>query len=769
MTTREPPLEIGRPPRLDAAAKASGAEKFACDHYPPGLLWAGVKRAGLAHARLRGLDLAAARALPGVVAVLTAADVPGVNRQGVVQKDQPVLVADKARYVGDALALVLASDQETLARALRLVRADLEPLPGVFDPEEALKLGAPLVHEERPQGNLLLEGRVVTGQGAAALEACPVLVEASYDLPRQEHAYLETENGWAQRGEDGRVTIVVSTQTPFRDRAEVAEVLGLEPGQVRIVAPYAGGAFGGKDGITVQSLLGLAALHAGGRPVKMWLEREESLLASSKRHPARLHYRLGADQEGRLQALAMRAVYDTGPYDHLGGAVLTLGLEHAAGPYRIAHVDLHGLAVYTNNPLSGAFRGFGVPQVAAAMEQAMDLLAGRLGLDPLELRRRNALRRGDINPVGVTLTGSTGLAACLEEVAAHRLWRGGQAWRKEAPPGRRRGLGLAAVMHGLGYGPIIPDVANAKIELTAEGVFRVYCGVVDMGQGNAGTCLQLAGMVLGQDLAGLELVLPDTDRTLPSGSASASRTTYVFANALLPAATALKERLLARGADAMFAASPAEMALLPGRLKHLPSGRELDLKRLASLLDPAERTASHRYRAPVVPERPSPDPALQLHGLPHGVFSYAVHLARVEVDELTGLVRVCDYLVAADCGQVLNPQIWEQQMQGGVAQGLGYALLEDFPAPEGLPQCRDLSTYLIPTSLDLPEIECLAVPTWEQSGPLGLKGCGEIGIDGPLPAVGNALAQALGRHLSEAPFTPERVLAALNQTEPSAS
>lgn len=757
-----PHLQLGLPPRPDALDKASGRQLYACDHYPPGLLWAGVKRAGAPHARLRGLDLAAARALPGVVAVLTAADVPGVNRQGVVQKDQPVLVDDKVRCAGDALALVIAEDQATLGRALALITADLEPLPAVLDPEEALWPGAPLVHEGRPQGNLLLEGRITTGQGAAALEGCAVLVEASFDLPRQEHAYLETENGWAQQGEDGRLTMVATTQTPFRDRLEVAEVLGLEPGRLRMLAPYCGGAFGGKDGVTVQSLLGLAALHADGRPVKMWLSREESILASSKRHPARLRYRLGASADGRLQALAARLVYDTGPYDHLGGAVLTLGLEHAAGPYRVPHVDLHAQAVYTNNPLSGAFRGFGVPQVAAAMEQTMDLLAARLGLCPLELRRQNALNRGDVNPVGVTLTGSTGLAQCLEAVAGHRLWKEVPAWRAAAPAGKRRGVGLAAVLHGMGYGPIIPDVANAKIELTGEGIFRVYCGVVDMGQGNAGTFLQMAGLVLGQEAEGLELVLPDTDRTLPCGSSSASRTTYTFANALMPAAQALKERLLARAADALFA-TPDEMALVPGAVRHRPTGRALPLAQLAKMLSPEERTATHRFRAPVVPERPSPDPALQLHGLPHGVFSYAAHLARVEVDELTGLARVTDYLVAADCGQVLNPQVWEQQMQGGVAQGLGYALMEDLPAPGGLPQHQDLSTYLIPTALDLPPIECLAVPSWEESGPLGLKGCGEIGIDGPLPAVGNALAQALGRHLPQAPFTPERVLAALQE------
>ncbi|MBI5521584.1 MAG: xanthine dehydrogenase family protein [Desulfarculus sp.] len=762
MTWPRPHLQLGLPPRPDALDKASGREKYACDFYPPGLLWAGVKRAGVPHARLRGLNLAAARALPGVTAVLAAADVPGVNRQGVVQKDQPVLVDDKVRYSGDALALVVASDQATLARALALIETDLEPLAPVLDPEEALLPGAPLVHPERPQGNLLLEGRVTTGQGAAALEGCAVVVEASFDLPRQEHAYLETENGWAQMGQDGRLTMVASTQTPFRDRLEVAEVLGLEPGRLRMVAPYCGGAFGGKDGVTVQSLLGLAALHAGGRPVKMWLSREESILASSKRHPARLRYRLGSDDQGRLQALEARIIYDTGPYDHLGGAVLTLGLEHAAGPYRIPHVDLHGQAVYTNNPIGGAFRGFGVPQVAAAMEQTMDLLATRLGLDPLELRRQNALKRGDVNPVGVTLAGSTGLAQCLEAVAGHRQWKEAPAWRAAAPAGQRRGVGLAAVLHGMGYGPVIPDVANAKVELTGEGVFRVYCGVVDMGQGNAGTFLQLAGLVLGQEAEGLELVLPDTDRTLPSGSSSASRTTYTFANALLPAAQALKERLLARAADALFA-TPAEMALVPGAVRHRPSGRTLPLAQLAKMLSPEERTATHRYRAPVVPERPSADPALQLHGLPHGVFSYAVHLARVEVDELTGLARVTGYLVAADCGQVLNPQVWEQQMQGGVAQGLGYALMEELPAPAGQPQHTDLATYLIPTALDLPPIECLAVPSWEESGPLGLKGCGEIGIDGPLPAVGNALAQALGRHLPQAPFTPERVLMALQE------
>lgn len=754
---------IGRAgPRADARAKVCGAERYAADYYAPDQLWAGVKRAGIPHARLLGVEVEAARRLPGVVAVLTAAEVGGSNRQGVARRDQPVLVDDKIRHAGDAVALVVAENREALTTALAAISCKTEPLPSLLTIAAALEPEAPRLHEDHPDGNLLLQGKIITGEGEAALEGCPVVVTSTFKVGRQEHAYLETECGFAIYRDD-RLEITVSTQTPFRDRAETAAALGLEPDRVRIIAPYCGGAFGGKDGITVQTWLGLAALHGSGRPVKMWSSREESLLYGTKRHSAEMDYRLGADREGNFIALSVNVDYDTGPYDHLGGVVLALGLEHAGGPYRIPNTAIGGRVVYTNNPIGGAFRGFGVPQVAAAMEQMVDLAAAEVGLSPLEIRRRNGVRRGDRNSIGVTLTTSTGLLECLRRLGEHRLWQDAAAWKAAADADKIRGVGLAAVMHGMGYGPVVPDVANARLELTPAGNFRVYAGVVDMGQGNAATYLQIAGELLAQDPAHLELVLPDTDRTLPSGSSSASRTTYTFANALIGACEILSARLRARAADLLMVEDPAAFTLLPGCLRHLPSGREIPLVQLAAGLNAAEREVCHRFRAPVHTEQPVTDNALRMHGLPHLIFSYGAHLAAVEIDRLTGVVTVCDYLAVTDCGRLLNPQLFEQQMQGGIAQGIGYALYEDLLVAGGRVLTPDFATYLIPGAQDLPDFICTSIDQPETSGPFGLKGVGEISIDAPLPALANAVANASGRRFCDFPLTAEKLLAKLER------
>lgn len=754
-------LTIGSPvPRVDAYDKVTGAEKYAADYYSPDMLWAGVKRAGAPHARLMSINLSNARRHPGVHSILTYADIKGANRQGVIRKDQRVLADEKVRHCGDAVALVLAESQEALSSALDLIELELEPLPAVFDAEQAIQDGAPRVHDDHPGGNVLIEGHLKTGEGEDAQNGCDVMVEASFKTPRQEHAYLETEAGWAQVGDDGRLTIVCSTQTPFRDRMEVAEALGLEPTAIRIIAPYPGGAFGGKDGVTVQSLLGLAALHAGGRPVKMWWDRESSFLASTKRHAAAMYYRLGAKTDGSLHYLGVRLYLDTGPYDLLGGVVLTQALEHSGGPYRIPNVVLDGWCAYTNNPIGGAFRGFGVPQVTAAMEQVMDMLSEKLGMDPLELRRKNAVKRGEKNCVGKTLVHSTGVLDCLDVAASHRLWKEREAWKSSAGPFNRRGVGISAVMQASGYGPVVPDVANAKIELTSEGTIRVYCGVVDMGQGSASTNLQIVGSILGQDSARIELIQPDTDRTLPSGSASASRCTYSFGNALIGAAQTLKERIIRRAADFLMAPDADHFVLAPGAVRYLRTGQEMPLSVLARFLNESERIAVHRFRAPVAGEILPVGENLRLHGFPHTLFSYGVHVAWVAVDELTGAVSVEKYLAVSDCGTIINPQNYEQQIQGAISQGIGFALSEEFEVKDGRVVTSNLSTYLIPTSVDVPEIESVPVQLYEQTGPFGLKGVGEIAMNGPLPAVANAVADACGMRVITPPLTPERVLEA---------
>jgi len=761
---RHVPLSVGASvARLDAWDKVTGKTGFAADYYSDDLVWAGVKRAGVPHALVKGINFAHAQSMPGVIRVLTHKDVPGINRQGVIRKDQPVLVDDKVRHCGDAVALVLAEDKAALEKAINAIEIQYEPLPAVLDPETALEEGAPLVHEDHPGGNVLLKGDLTIGVGPEAEKECDALVEARFETQRQEHAYLETEAGWARVDDNGMLTIVCSTQTPFRDRAEVSECLGLDAGRVRIIAPYCGGAFGGKDGVTVQTLLGLAALHSAGRPVKMWWAREESFLAGTKRHPAQMYYRLGAKSDGSLHYLSVRLYLDTGPYDHLGGVVLTLALEHAGGPYRIPNAHLQGWAAYTNNPIGGAFRGFGVPQVTAAIEQMMDMVAHKLGRDPLDLRLRNALKRGDRNCVGKTLVSSTGLKECLEVVKTHALWRERDRWKSAAVSRKLRGVGIAAVMQASGYGPVVPDVGNAKVELTLEGKIRVYSGVVDMGQGNASTSVQMAGSILGQEAAHMELVLPDTERTLPSGSASASRCTYTFGNALIGAAEILKGRILQRAADLLMAGGKEEMTLVPGAVRHLKTGREFPLSRIAQFLNNSERVATNHFRAPVAADDLGIPDDLRLHGLPHTLFSYGAHLVAVEIDQITGAVDVQRCLAVTDCGKVINPQIYEQQIQGAIGQGLGYALCEDLEVEQGRISTPDFSTYILPTAMDIPEMESVAVEIYEHTGPFGLKGVGEVATNGPLPAVANAVADACGVRVFRSPLTPERVLGAIRK------
>ncbi len=747
--------------RPDALSKVTGDETYAIDGFGTDFLWAGVKRAGIPHARIIHISKAAALGMPGVRAVLTAGDIKGKNRQGVIRKDQPVLADDRVRHCGDAVALVVAESPATLSAALDAIVPEFDPLEAVFDPEEALRPGAPVLHPEHPGANALFTAEVRTGSVETAFDGCPAVVEACFELPRQAHAFLETENGWAVTDEHGRIEITVSTQTPFRDRMETAEALGISPDRIRIIAPHCGGAFGGKDGITVQSLLALAALTCPGVPVKMWWRREESFLAGAKRHPARLYYRLGAKTDGTLSALSARLYFDTGPYDHLGGVVAALGLEHAGGSYRIPSTHLAAWAVYTNNPLSGAFRGFGVPQAAGAMESMMDMMAEKLRICPLALRRKNALVRGDRCPAGVTRQGSVGLLECLKTLEAHPLWKERDHWKVSAGPFKMRGTGIACMSHGMGYGPTVPDSATAGIRLMDDGRFEVMAGVVDMGQGNVAAYLQIAGDILSQPPEHLIAILPDTDKTFPCGSSSASRTTFTYANALIGAATALKERIFARAADALMVSNISALVLVPGAVRHLSTGQEMPLSRLGMFLNPAERVATYHYRAPVSGEPPHPDANLRLHGFPHLIFSHAAHLVRVEVDMLTGQVSVPEYLAVSDCGRILNPRNFSGQQEGAVVQGLGYALSEEVIADKGRMVNRDFTTYIIPTTLDAPNIESVAVPLADEAGPFGLKGAGEIGIDIPLPAVANALFDACGVRFLKFPMTPERILAAL--------
>lgn len=753
------PLAAGRSEiRGDAPTKASGRERFAADCYPDNLIWAGAVRAGVPHGRLQAVDSAAALAVPGVLKVLTAKDVPGPNRHGIIHQDMPVLADDRILYPGDAVALVLAESREALRRAIKQVRVVVQPLPGVFDPEAALAQGAPPLHQKFAD-NVLMAAEIRKGDALQALTACDVVVDGEFSVPMQAHVFLETENGIARLEEDGGVAMTVSTQSPFRDRFEVGNALGIPYHKIRIVSPHLGGGFGGKDGATVQCLLALAALHADGRPVKMQWDREENMEAGYKRHACQLSYQLGAKKDGTLHALHCRLVYDTGAYAHLGGEVMELGMEHAGGPYRIAHTLIEGKCVFTNNPVAGAMRAFGVCQPTFAFESMMDLLAAKLGMDPLQLRLRNALVKGDANCAGVRLTTSTDIVGCLEMLQSHPLWREREAWKRQAPANTRRGVGLAAVFNAAGYGGKVRDAAIAKVELSPKGAIVVHNAVADMGQGNASAFLQIAGHILGQDASRLRLRHPDTTTAYPSGSSSAGRTTYTFGNALIRACEELRARLINRAGLLLAVDSDRDVRLVPGKVIHPPSEREMPLEQLAAFMPQEDRVCISQFVAPVCEQVPDTSKGFFI-GFPHVIFAYGAHLARIEVDALTGAIRVCDYLAVTDGGAVVNPCMFDQQVQGGVAQGIGYALMEEVATYEGAVRSGDLATYLIPTALDLPDVISCAFQGNEESGPFGLKGVGEVALNGPLPALANGVADACGVRIRQAPLTPERVLAA---------
>ena len=750
-------------PRADALAKAVGIERYSADETPPGCLWAGVRRAGLPHALIAGLDVAAAREVPGVAAVLTRADVPGTNRQGIVHKDQPVLCGQRVRHCGDPVALVVAESREALAEALSRIEVRWTALPGVFDPEAALLPDAPVVHPDHAGGNLLAFGLVEKGDAPGAFAQASgdeVEVAGEFHTPLQDHVFLEPPNGLARLTPAGLLDMVVSTQAPFRDRFEIAHALGLDPRRIRIRAPYLGGGFGGKDGATVQCLLALAALAVPGRYVKMAWSREETFLAGYKRHAATVRLRLLARRDGTLRALSGSMLFDAGPYAHLSGEIMALGMEHAGGPYRIPHSRVEGRCAYTNNPVGGAFRGFGVVQAGFATERLMDALALRLARDPAELRRQNALAAGEQNSVGVVAAAGTDTAACLDAVMAHPAWTGREAWKRAAPAFTRRGTGLVAIQNAMGYGRGLPDAAAAKLELTRQGTFRIYNSVPDMGQGNASAFVAMAAKALSQPVTAMDCVQPDTRICPPAGSSSASRTTYTFGNALLRACRAMREKLLARAALALLCDSPERLELAPGAVVDPATGRAVPLERIAMMLCRDDRLCVDQCVMPVVANPPDTGREFKL-GFPHHFYSYGACLCAVEVDTLTGVVRLARCLLSVACGRVFSLEGVAQQLQGAAAQGAGLALFEDTALTEGRMRAGDLSTYLIPTSLDLPDIECLALDDDEPTGPMGLKGMGEVGIHGPGPAVAQALFDATGIWVSRLPITPQAVLDAL--------
>lgn len=732
--------------RVDGMIKADGTHKYPSDMRGENMLVLGVKRADVPHANIVNIHLEEARKVPGIVAIFTGKDVPGTNRYGIIKKDQEVLVEKKVRSLGDAVCLVVGENKETVEKAIRLIKIDYELLQVINNPVEGLKEGAEHIHEG---GNLYHHIDISKGDVEQAFKEADIIIENRYSTPFQDHMPLETEAGWGKIDEDGKLAVWAGTQSIYRDIDEISYALGIPKDKIRVSAPFFGGGFGRKDGINIQLLVALAVLKLR-RPVRIFLERSESIVSGYHRHAAYMIYKTAAKKDGTITACDARLYFDKGAYGHLGGEVLNLACEHFAGPYKIENAHVEGFAVYTNNPTGGAFRGFGVPQVTFAVESQLDILAEKLHISPMEIRKKNVIKQWDKTCIGHTLIYSTGMKECLDSLENTDLYKNRGKYLETDAKYKKRGIGIAAAYQGGGLGVNIPDYAQGKLELLENGDLIAYGGISDMGQGNTTANVQIVAEILNVDRKRVHYTTPDSKYTLDSGAASASRTTYIYGKAIEAAAKIMRDDML-NVACSVLKDEKDELKMDNGKIygKH----GSISFEQIYQLLPDEKKIAVSYVDNPVAKDRHEIG-----HGLPHIIYSYSAHMALVEVDTLTGKVEILKYITATECGKVINPQLLNGQVQGGTAQGIGYGISEGLKLKDGKTLNNRMSTYIIPSILDVPEIECLHVEPYETTGAFGMKGAGEISIDAPAAAVSNAICNAMNYRCYNLPVTAEKIL-----------
>jgi CO/xanthine dehydrogenase Mo-binding subunit len=740
---------IGKPiPRTDARRKVLGKAQYGDDFSLPRMIFGKVLRSAHPHARIRSVDVARARSHPGVVAVVTAQDIPGENSIGPIIKDQPVLCSDFVRYSGDAIALVAGETEQAAEEALTLIKVEYESLSPVFDPLQAMEPDAPVVHAG---GNIGTHMKVRRGDVETAFGEAAAVVDRRFITPRVEHGYIEPEVAVVAPDMEGGFTVWSSTQYAHLDREEVSRVLGLSQSQVRVHQMVTGGGFGGKLNPHAQCYAALLAWKTG-RPVKVRYFRDESLIASYKCHPYVIDMKIGASREGKLLALEANLVGNTGAYLCQGRAVITKSVTHVSGVYYIPNIKADAYAVFTNAVPCGAMRGYGVPQATFALESMLDELAGRLGIDPVELRLRNALDTTLPNATGQVLTASVPIKQMLGEarveVDALRPLVG------QAPKGKVRGVGVGCSSRGIGS-IRKASRSTAVVSLHPDGSATVACGHVDLGQGSDTMMAQVAAEELGVEVDRIRVVTNDTAISPDCESTSASRVTYLSGNAVKRAAAKVRQRVFELVSHDLGCA-PEELKLLNGVIAYREQGIRL-----------AEIFAKHTMHvitdvAEYLPETIPPDPETG-QGAPAGTFNFNVHVGLVEVDEGTGRIQVLKYLALSDVGRALNPMAVNGQIYGGVMMGLGSALMEDVIVDNGVAN-SSFATYLMPTTCDLPrEFRIGVIEEPEPSGPFGAKGFAEGSLDPVGATIANAVSSAIGMPVRQLPLTSERVHELLSQ------
>ena len=732
---------------LGAVAKVTGHALYADDLSFPGMLFGKVLRAGVPHAVLESIDTSAAVDMDGVHAVLTAADVPGRLNHGLVIKDWPALipVGGHSRYVGDALAIVAAESEKIAEKAIDAINYRLNPLPHVVDPVAARRDEAPLVHE---RGNLLKHIKVRKGDVEAGFSQADVLFEETYFTPAMDHAFMEPECAIGRMMPDGRIEVYCGSQIPYADREQVAAALGIPEEDVRIIGTLIGGGFGGKEDIAGQIHAALLA-KATGKPVKILFDRRESLIMHPKRHATRVGIKVGVRENGELVSVKTELYGDTGAYASLGEKVMTRATTHSSGPYDVPHVKADCYAMYTNNPPAGAFRGFGVTQSCFAVESLMDDLAAKLGIDPVELRRINALQVGDITNTGQALQESVGLLECIDRVDAvmREKAAGRDPFESQPVPGEpdlRRAWGFAVAFKNTGLGGGAPDKAEADIEILADGRVEARTSSADMGQGLTTVLQLIAAEVLSMPLSKVSVLLSDTDLTPDGGPTTASRQTYVSGNAVRHAALALQEAIQGEVAE-RFDVPPDDIQFEDGHVK-LPDGRTLSMEEVGKLFDEVGRDRKLRYEYWAPKTQP-----LGTGGDMHFAYSFAAQAAEVEVNIATGEVRVLEVVAANDVGQAIHPIGLRGQIEGGVMMGLGHTLTEEFITEDGEVFTDHMARYRIPSITYTPKITPIVVEHPTADGPYGAKGVGEVSSIPTIPAITNAIKHACGVRVKQLP------------------
>ena len=731
--------------RPDGPAKIAGRLLYLTDARAPDMLVARILRAGVPHAQIVSIDVSTAEALPGVAAVVTHRDVPGVNAYGIVVQDQPAFAFDRVRFAGEPIVAVAARDAATAEAALRLIHVDYAALPVLDSPEAALAEGAPRLHEG---GNLQREMSHASGDVEAAFRAAAHVVEDIYVTSRQMHGFMETEGGWAEVEPDGTLAVHAGGQHGARDRLQLSRILARPEQSIRVVTSPTGGGFGGKDELTVQPALALLALKTR-RKVRLQLSRAESVLAGLKRNPMSIRMRTACDAQGRLLAQQVDLLADAGAYASLGPAVLETALEHAAGPYEIPHVRTRGRLAYTNNGLCGAFRGFGANQMAFAVERQIDRLAAACGLSPVEMRARNLRRPGTPGYLGQTVAPSERLDEMLAAAAADPLWR--------APRGAIAeeivGVGMAMNYHGNGLGSVIPDPAGGALRLAADGAIEAAFGLDEMGQGLIAAIHAAVSARLGVARADIRAVTGDTRAAPDSGSTTASRGTYVVWRAAELAAPRFVEALTAL-AGRRLSCAPDSLRLAPGGFADRRANSDTLLLSFADLA--RDLAPEERPQVEVAFEFPKTD---YFDGNARFLFVYGACVARVAIHRVTGAVRVLDINQHAAAGPVLDVASFLGQQEGGAVQAQGFTLSEDALMQAGHYLTTNLDTYLMPTFADAPSTMTVsALEDLDAGDPFGPRGAGELGVGAVTPAICNAIGEALGEAPAITPLSPEAML-----------